>query len=61
MANAYIEKVNKARKSGAKSFMHNDNVIWCWSVSRFNKLAKKKKKTHLVQIVKVFDSDSIYI
>lgn len=26
MANAYIEKVNKARKSGAKSFMHNDNV-----------------------------------
>ena len=26
MANAYINKVNKARKSGAKSFTHNGST-----------------------------------
>lgn len=42
MANAYMTKLNKARKSGAKSFTHNGNT-YVASKSKTGLVVYKKK------------------
>ena len=43
MANAYMTKLNKARKSGAKSFTHNGNT-YVRSKTKTGMVIFKKKK-----------------